>query len=240
MKINVHAGHNPDGKIACGAVGIIRESTEARKVKNEVISQLIELGHTVYDCTCENGKNQANVLTNIVNKCNSHKVDLDVSIHFNCGANDKKGNGKTTGVEVFVYNSSSKAYDYAKSVCNMIANIGFKNRGVKYNTSLYFLRKTKAPSMLIECCFVDDKDDVQLYDYKEMANAIVYGITGEKVKYVNTVDDKEASEIGAETVTNNGIQTYRVQVGTYSNCDNANKMQKKLKEAGFDAIIVKA
>ena len=33
MKINVHAGHNPDGKIDCGAVGLIKESTEARKVK---------------------------------------------------------------------------------------------------------------------------------------------------------------------------------------------------------------
>lgn len=33
MIINVHAGHNPDGKVACGAIGIIRESTEARNVK---------------------------------------------------------------------------------------------------------------------------------------------------------------------------------------------------------------
>ena len=40
MKINVHAGHNPDGKIACGAVGLIKESTEARKVKKEVIRRL--------------------------------------------------------------------------------------------------------------------------------------------------------------------------------------------------------
>lgn len=40
MKINVHAGHNPDGKIACGAVGLIKESTEARKVKKEVIKLL--------------------------------------------------------------------------------------------------------------------------------------------------------------------------------------------------------
>ena len=30
MIINVHAGHNPDGKVACGAVAIIKESTEAR------------------------------------------------------------------------------------------------------------------------------------------------------------------------------------------------------------------
>ena len=29
MKINVHAGHNPDGKIACGAVGLIKDGVIA-------------------------------------------------------------------------------------------------------------------------------------------------------------------------------------------------------------------
>ena len=33
--------------------------------------------------------------------------------------------------------------------------------------------------MLIECCFVDDKDDAKLYNYKRMAEAIVRGITGQ-------------------------------------------------------------
>ena len=102
MKFNVHAGHNPDGKIACGAVGLIKESTEARKVKKEVIRLLREKGHTVYDCTCQNGKSQTDVLKRIVAKCNQHKVDLDISIHFNAGAGDKKGDGKTTGTEVWV------------------------------------------------------------------------------------------------------------------------------------------
>lgn len=90
MKFNVHAGHNPDGKIACGACGLIKESTEARKVKKEVIKLLRAKGHTVYDCTCANGKSQTNVLKKIVTKCNKHKVDLDISIHFNAGAGDKK------------------------------------------------------------------------------------------------------------------------------------------------------
>ena len=40
MKINVHAGHNPDGKIGCGAIGLLKESTEARNVKNEVIREI--------------------------------------------------------------------------------------------------------------------------------------------------------------------------------------------------------
>ena len=78
MKINVHAGHNPDGKTASGAIGLIKESTENRKVKNEVISLLKTLGHTVYDCTEDNGKSKSDVLKKIVTKCNAHKVDLDV------------------------------------------------------------------------------------------------------------------------------------------------------------------
>lgn len=34
-KFNIHAGHCPDGKGASGAVGILKESTEARKVKTK-------------------------------------------------------------------------------------------------------------------------------------------------------------------------------------------------------------
>lgn len=180
MIINVHAGHNPDGKTACGAIGFIKESTEARKVKDEVIKLLKELDHTVYDCTCDNGASQADVLEKIVKKCNANKVELDVSIHFNSGAGDYVGNGKTTGTEVFIYDSSSKAKKYAEKICAAIEKLGFKNRGVKYSTSLYFLRKTAAPAMLVECCFVDDKDDAALYDYKKMAAAIVYGISGKE------------------------------------------------------------
>ena len=132
MRINVHAGHNPDGKTACGAIGFIKESTEARKVKDAVISQLRQLGHTVYDCTCENGTGQANVLTKIVNACNSHTVDLDVSIHFNAGAGDSAGNSITTGTEVWLYSTVSKAKSYAERVCSEIAALGFRNRGIKY------------------------------------------------------------------------------------------------------------
>lgn len=88
MILNIHAGHNPDGKVACGSVGILKESTEARKVKDLVISQLQRVGHTVYDCTVDNGSNQSDVLAKIVSECNSHSVDLDVSIHLNSGRND--------------------------------------------------------------------------------------------------------------------------------------------------------
>lgn len=237
MKINVHAGHNPAGKVACGAIGLLNESTENRRVKDEVVSLLREQGHTVYDCTVDNGTGQSDVLKKIVAKCNAHTVDLDVSIHFNSGASDQKGNGKTTGVEVLLYSNASRAYGWAEKVCKAIAALGFKNRGLKYRPDLYVLKNTKAPAMLVECCFVDDKDDAQLYDYKSIATAIVYGITGQRVQEPTETEKVEAGE---ETPTGDKNALYRVQVGAYRNKTNASELQKKLKSAGFDAVIIQA
>lgn len=205
MIINISAGHNPDGKVACGAVGLIKESTEARIVKDEVIYQLKKLGHKVYDCTCEDGSNQSNVLTKIVNKHNIHSADLEVSIHFNAGAKDLHGNGKNTGTEVLIYSKLAGAYGYADSISKSIAALGFKNRGVKIRPDLYFLRKTKGPALLIECCFVDDKDDVKLYSAKSMANAIVKGITGKNISDESKKETKSALEA-------NELESFRVKI----------------------------
>jgi N-acetylmuramoyl-L-alanine amidase len=181
MKINVHAGHNPDGMIACGAIGLIYESTEARYVKDYLIGLLRYEGHTVYDCTVNDGSSQSDVLAKIVRKCNAHTVDMDISIHFNSGANDNDGNNKTTGVEVYTYSSTSKLNPYGADICKRVASLGFSNRGVKYDKGLYVLRNTNAPALLVECCFVDDADDVALYNYQRMALAIASGILGKNL-----------------------------------------------------------
>lgn len=224
MNINVHAGHNPDGKPGSGAVGLIRESTEARKVKDEVISRLRRLGHTVYDCTCENGSGQRDVLKKIVDACNAHQADLDVAIHFNSGAGDSAGNGKTTGTEAYVYRMTGPAAEYARRVCEAVSRLGYVNRGVKANQGLYVLKNTKAPAMLVECCFVDDRDDVNLYRAEDMAEAIVSGITG--ISDPPDTGDPEGT-------------LYRVQTGAFAIRENAVAMQARLKAAGFDAIIVR-
>lgn len=164
---NAHAGHN--FKVP-GASGIFSETVEDRNVKNLVISKLQNLNHTVYDCTDENGTTQSKNLANIVAKCNAHSVDLDISIHFN------SFNGVSYGVEVWQY--SNKTQEVAQNICNAIAELGFKNRGVKTSTSLYILRKAKAPAILIECCFCDSATDAALYNAEAMANAIVKGLTG--------------------------------------------------------------
>lgn len=181
MIFNVHAGHNPDGMIACGASGIVKESTEARAVVQAVIAKLRAGGHTAYDCTVNNGTSQNDVLKKIVNKCNVNPVDLDVSIHLNSGRNDYAGDGNIGGTEIYIYNDSSKAKPYAEKVLNEIVKLGFRNRNVKVSSSLYVLKHTKSPAMLIEIFFVDDRDDTNLYQklgVEGIANAIVKGLTG--------------------------------------------------------------
>ncbi len=213
MKINVHAGHNPDGKIACGASGLIKESTQARKVKDLVIKYLKAAGHTVYDCTCDNGTSQTDVLKKIVAKCNAHSVNLDVSIHFNSGASDRKGNGRTTGTEVYIASSASKAKDEAERICKKIAALGFKNRGVKVRDNLYVLNHTKAPALLVECCFVDDKDDTKLYDVEKMAKAIASGIMGKA-----TVAPAHKTETKTATKKKDSSKTVKVTAKSGLNC----------------------
>lgn len=242
MRINVHAGHNADGRTACGAIGFIRESAEARRVKDAVVSQLQKLGHTVYDCTVDDAAGVSDNLRQIVAKCNAHDVDLDVSIHFNSGAKDSRGNGRTTGTETYVYSASSKAKAYAERVCAAIAGLGFRNRGVKYSTGLYVLRNTNSPAMLVECCFVDDRDDVQLYDCQAMAEAIVYGLTGQRVAKEEQPDtNPEQVAPGEETAAGDNRRLKRVQLGAYCVTSNAEAMLARAKAAGFsDAIIVNA
>ena len=102
MKINIHAGHNPKGKVACGAIGLLVESTENRNVVKELKAILETEGHTVYDCTCDNGTSVSDVINKIVAKSNANTVDLDICIQFNSGANDKAGNTKSTGTECLI------------------------------------------------------------------------------------------------------------------------------------------
>lgn len=193
MRFNIHAGHGADGSKSCGAIGIIKESTEARKVKEEVIRLLRQEGHTVFDCTVDYPSGQSDCLNKIVAKCNANRVDLNVSIHFNSGAKDEKGNGRTTGVEVLVYNN--KTSDVADRICNNISKLGYKNRGIKTEPRKAVLRRTVDKSILVECCFVDDLDDVKIYNYKTMAKAIVEGILGKSINTTKTEPKVEKDNV---------------------------------------------
>lgn len=214
---NIHAGHNPSGKTACGSIGYLNESDENRNVCNGLIEKIKGAGHVVYNCTCDNGTSKSDVLKKIVEKCNQHTVDLDISIHFNAVSKEFVSDGKTKGVEVWIHpNNKEKAVeDYANKICKSVSRLGFTNRGVKYSDSLYVLKNTKAPAMLIECCFVDDMDDFALYNCQKMVQAIYDGLG------IESVENKEPDSL------------YYVVVGVYSSEDNAKAFASTLAEKGY-------
>ncbi len=207
---NIHAGHN--FKVP-GAGGCFSETSEDRNVKNTVISYLGNMGHTVYDCTDEDGVTEGNNLLNIVNMCNSHDVDVDVSIHFNAF------NGSAHGTEVWVYPGGG-CDEVAQRIVNNLANLGFTNRGVKSSSELYVLNSTNAPALLVEVCFCDSETDASIYDCDKAARAIVQGLTGQ------TVSGGSAPSTTVPSTTN----LYRIrktwedaksQIGAYSKLEGA-------------------
>lgn len=204
---NVHAGHCPQGQGASGAVGFLKESIEDRKVKNRVISALKRAGHTVYDCTDDTNCTVNQNLQRIVAKCNTHSVNLDVSIHLNAGGG--------TGVEVWCYDE--KTAKIAAAICaNVSAALGIKNRGVKYSQKLYVLRKTKSPALLVECSFVDNKTDYKHWNADKCGDAIAFGITGKKIQgtTLNTSKQvKQAKQVPGNAVNNFGLY-YRAHCQT--------------------------
>ena len=220
-RFNVHAGHNPSGMVACGSIGYLDESTENRNVCNGLITALTDMGHIAYDCTCNDGTSQKDILQKIVAKCNSHEVDLDISIHFNAISKETEKDGVTKGVEVWIHPNSrgTEIETTAKAICSAVANLGFTNRGVKYSNGLYVLKNTKAPAMLIECCFVDDPDDFELYDCEKMVKAILLGLTGSEGVDKPQVEDKD--------------YYYTVVVGYYENESGALTLKKQLEDYGY-------
>ena len=168
---NVHGGHN---SIVPGASKYLNEVTEDRKVKNKVIELLRAAGHTVYDCTDDSGRTQSQNLANIVAKCNAHSVDYDISIHLNAGGG--------TGTEVLYHPTSSKGKAMAEVMSKRVADaLGLKNRGAKSRSDLYVLKRTKAPAVLVECCFVDSVTDRDKWNVDVCAKAIVEAVTGKMV-----------------------------------------------------------
>ena len=171
---NIHGGHS----LVCrGAAALLDEVNEDRKVKNRVIELLRAAGHTVHDCTDDSGTTQNQNLSAIVQKCNAHNVNLDVSIHLNSGRNDLVGNGSTGGVEVWGYDDNTRTT--GEKICAEIASaLGYTNRGFKTTHNLYVLNNTHSQAILIECAFVDDKDDADKWDANRCAEAIVKALIG--------------------------------------------------------------
>ncbi|CCZ65952.1 n-acetylmuramoyl-L-alanine amidase [Roseburia sp. CAG:50] len=201
--ISIHAGHNPAGKTACGAVGLLDESKENRLIVEEVISILSSYGWIVYNDTVDNGSSQNDVLNKIVAKTNAHSVGFSISFHLNSGRNDYPGDSRIGGFEVWVNAMNKGKPEMAERIRTNMRGLGFTDRGTKISKKLKVLNKTNAPALLLEICFVDDRDDHNLYQkvgYKAIAKAVAYAIMNKPMQEVemNKVTGRVADQVAAD------------------------------------------
>lgn len=151
MKIAVHAGHNPDGKTACGAVGFIKESTAARLI-TEHLKAMLSGECSCVDVTVNDGKNQNDILNRLNSRVNSGQFDLSLSIHLNAAASEQ-----ANGVEVWYWRGNADMLRLARKMSETMAELGYMNRGSKPTQSLSVIRNTNCPALLLECGFVTSK-----------------------------------------------------------------------------------
>ncbi|MBQ5695937.1 MAG: N-acetylmuramoyl-L-alanine amidase [Clostridium sp.] len=188
MKIAVRGGHT---ELCTGASALINELTEDRKVKDAVIKYLKILGQDVLDVTppVNYTSSASKDLAYGVNKANDYGANFFVSIHFNKAYDSYNG---ALGSEVCVYTP----FDTANRVVEKLGCLGFGNRGQKIRKSLYELRNTNMLAMIVEVCFVEATEDVNLYKKlgaDAIGKAIAEAIVNKKIE--NFKEDNNESEV---------------------------------------------
>ena len=110
-------------------------------------------------------------------KANAKKYDLVVQLHLN------SFNTEATGCEVWYYKGNECTKTYAKNICSKLSECWI-NRGAKDSTSLYWLKRTVSPAVLIESFFCDnpkDYDTSKKIGMEGHAKLIAEGIVNHKI-----------------------------------------------------------
>ena len=160
MKILVMAGHSANGYKGSGAVGHLNESNETRRVAPKVVEYLKQLGVDATYIKLDKPTSSSYLYDQVKLANSKGKFDCMVQIHFNAGSSDPNSN--TTGTETYYRSANGKVF--SDRVNKKLSTL-FKDRGSRSDKpDLYWLKNTTSPAILIELCFVDDKDDAKVYN----------------------------------------------------------------------------
>jgi N-acetylmuramoyl-L-alanine amidase len=191
---------------------------------------------------------------------NASGADYFISIH----RNSSEEPNQYSGVESLVYKDSGIRSKLAANINNSLSKVGFANLGITERPNLVVLKRTSMPAVLVEVGFINSDDDNATFDanFNKIAQAIADGIlksiysetTSTSVDNPNDYTDGTVPDDGGYEAypgnDENGVtqpckcpcaqseMLYRVQVGAYSNKDNADRMLDSLIVEGFPAYIL--
>ncbi len=172
IKIFIDQGHNPEG-VNAGAEGFgLREQDITYNVGiylRDILSQDPRFEARVSRPTPETtlGTSNATSLAARVNAANSWPADYFLSIHVNANTDPD-----VNGTEMYIYRSGGTAQALAEALLDAITDrLDTKRNGVFVRPSLYVLRRTQMPAVLLELAYITNEDDAEELEDRQYAFA---------------------------------------------------------------------
>ncbi len=161
-KIYIDQGHNPRNPNSGAEGNGLREQDVTYEVGVRLASILRREGYEVRlsrpTPTTQLGTSNASSLAARVNDANSWGADYFISIHTNASTNSSG-----SGAEAYVYRKGSRAGALAEDIVSSLTDVtGLRDRGVFSRPTLYVLRKSEMPAVLVEIGFITNPGDAAL------------------------------------------------------------------------------
>lgn len=179
IRVFVDQGHNPYGFNA-GAEGFgIREQDVTYQV-GVYLANILNSDSRFTAITSRQtpdeilGYDNSSSLRTRTELANNWGADYFLSIHVNANVNPA-----INGTEAYVYSANSPSYYLGEDIVReIVRRLGTKNNGVYVRPSLYVLRRTSMPAVLIELAYISNEEDAILLANEpyQFAYAIYVGL----------------------------------------------------------------
>ena len=163
IKIYIDQGHNPQNPNAGAEGNGLREQDLVYTIGQELATLLrrngnfeVRLSRPTPDTLL--GSTNATSLAARVNDANRWGADYFISLHTNASEQSA-----ATGVEGYAYAQGTRGFALGEDILTHLSDTtGLRNRGMKARPSLYVLRKTSMPAVLVELGFITNPRDASL------------------------------------------------------------------------------
>lgn len=173
MIVVIDAGHggNDPGKV--GVNGVLEKDINleiAKKLEQYLEKNGIQVVMTREDDTAEDSKRGDMVKrVDLINEVNPV---ITVSIHQN-----SYSDARVKGAQVFYFTDSEISRQAASVLQEEIKKIDLENtRQIKANNTFYMLKKTKVPTIIVECGFLSNHEEAEKLKVEEYQNQMAESI----------------------------------------------------------------
>lgn len=183
IKIYIDQGHNPVNPNAGAEGNGLREQNIVYVIGQELAELLRQNGNFEVRLSrptpdTQLGTSNATSLATRVNDANSWGADYFISLH-----NNASDLAAATGSEAFAYSRSSAGFALGEDIlAGLEAETGLPNRGMFTRPSLYVLKRTNMPAVLVELGFITNSRDARLMN--EQPELFARGVYDGIVEYV--------------------------------------------------------